>query len=428
MLTKQKTALDVEKIRKDFPILKREVYGKPLVYFDNAATSQKPHQVIDVISDYYQNYNANVHRGVHKLSEEATEAYESARKKVANFVNAGDSRQIVFVRNATEAINLVAYSWGRKNIKKGDEILLTEMEHHSNLVPWQILAKEIGAKLEFIPVDELGQLQITNFKSQISKRTKLVAVTHVSNVLGTVNPVKEIIRQIHELSTRNSSPAPKVLIDGAQSVPHMPVSIQNINPDFYVFTGHKMLGPTGIGVLYAKKELLEEMEPFLSGGEMIMEVTLEKSSWNYVPWKFEAGTPDIAGAVGLGAAVDYLSSLGMKNVRYHEKELTAYALETLEKVKNLVVYGPTDTEKRAGVISFNIVDDKGEVAIHPHDLASILDSVGIAVRSGHHCAQPLMKVLGIPAAARVSFYIYNTKEEIDKLSPAIEKAKKIFKV
>ena len=427
--TKPKTMVNVEKIRKDFPILGREIHGKPLVYFDNAATSQKPTQVIDAISDYYKQHNANVHRGVHKLSEEATAAFEGARKKVADFVNAGDVRQIVFTRNATEAINLVAYSWGRKNIKKGDEILLTQMEHHSNLVPWQILAKEMGAKLKFIPITPEGELKIKNEKLKIylTSKTKLVALTHVSNVLGTINPAKQIIEKIHELSTKNQTSAPKVLVDGAQAVPHMPVSIQNINPDFYVFTGHKMLGPTGIGVLYAKKELLEEMDPFLSGGDMILEVDWEKSSWNYIPWKFEAGTPDVAGAIGLGAAADYLNSLGMKNVREHEKELTTYALEQLSKIRDLVIYGPKDPEKRGGVISFNVVKN-GQVATHPHDLASILDTEGIAVRSGHHCAQPLMKVLEIPAAARVSIYIYNTKGEIDKLIPAKEKAKRIFKL
>ncbi|OGY25683.1 MAG: cysteine desulfurase [Candidatus Woykebacteria bacterium RBG_16_43_9] len=428
-VTKAKTKLDIEKIQADFPILRRDIRRKKLIYFDNAATSQKPNQVIDAISDYYSRYNANVHRGVHKLSEEATEAFEAARKKVADFVNAGDSRQIVFTRNATEAINLVADSWGRKNIKKGDEILLTQMEHHSNLVPWQILAREVGARLKFVPINESGELRVhsSELGNLLTPRTKLVGVTHVSNVLGTINPVKQIIEKIYELSAKNSELKPKVLVDGAQAVPHMPVSIQNINPDFYVFTGHKMLGPTGIGVLYAKKELLEEMDPFLYGGDMILEVDWENSSWNYVPWKFEAGTPDISGAVGLGAAVDYLNSLGMKNVREHEKELTTYALEKLSSVKGLVVYGPKDPEERGGVISFNVVKN-GQVAIHPHDLASILDTEGIAVRSGHHCAQPLMKVLGIPAAARVSFYIYNTKEEVDKLVPALEKAKKIFKL
>ncbi|MCH7641618.1 cysteine desulfurase [Patescibacteria group bacterium] len=417
--------MDTRKIRADFPILKRKIHGKDLVYLDNAATSQKPNQVIDAISDYYKNHNANVHRGVHTLSEEATEAYEAARKKIANFVNAGDSRQIVFVKNATEAINLVAYSWGRTNITKGDEILLTEMEHHSNLVPWQQLAKEVGAKLRFIETDEHGELRIKNgeLRKYLNSKTKLIALTHVSNVLGTVNPVKRIVSDIRHLRSDI-----KILIDGSQAVPHMAVSIQSINPDFYVFTGHKMLGPTGIGVLYAKKELLEEMNPFLSGGDMILEVDWEESSWNYVPWKFEAGTPNVAGVIGLGAAVDYLADIGGKAVREHEKELTAYALEKLSKVKNLVIYGPKEAEKRGGVISFNIVDEEGKVAIHPHDLASILDAEGIATRSGHHCTQPLMKVLDIPAAARVSFNIYNTKEEIDKLIPAIEKAQKIFRV
>ncbi len=423
--TKPKTTLNVKKIRSDFPILGREIRGKSLVYFDNAATSQKPTQVIDAISNYYKNHNANVHRGVHKLSEEATESYESTRKKVADFVNAGDSRQIVFTRNATEAINLVAYSWGRTNIKKGDEILLTQMEHHSNLVPWQLLAKEVGAKLKFIPVDNLGQLKIRDeeLKKYLNTRTKLVGITHVSNVLGTINPVKRIVEGI-----KRQDPNVKVLIDGAQAVPHMLVSVQSINPDFYVFTAHKMLGPTGVGVLYAKKDILEEMQPFLSGGDMILEVGWEGSSWNYIPWKFEAGTPNIAGVVGLGAAVDYLSNIGMKNVRDHEKELASYALEKLSKVGDLVIYGSLNPEKRCGVVSFNIVDKKGEVGIHPHDLASILDAEGIAIRSGHHCAQPLMDVLGITAAARASFYVYNTREEVDKLIPAIEKAKKIFKV
>jgi cysteine desulfurase/selenocysteine lyase len=439
---KPKTILDIQKIRSDFPILLRKIHampdgrqGKQLVYFDNAATSQKPKQVIESISNYYMQSNANVHRGVHKLSEEATNAYEEARKKVANFVSAGDSRQIVFTRNATEAINLVAYSWGRANIKKGDEIVLTQMEHHSNLVPWQILAKEVGAKLKFIPIDHEGKLQIPNGRLQtfLTPKTKLVAITHASNVLGTINLVKQIIENIRGVSSA------KILIDGAQAVPHMPVSIQSIKPDFYCFTGHKMLGPTGIGVMYAKKEILEKMEPFLGGGDMILEVGWQKSSWNYIPWKFEAGTPNIAGVIGLGAAVEYLSGLGMKNIRDHEKELTKYALNKLLEVKNLKIYGLTDPEKRSGppatarhertgVISFNIVDKKSSVAIHPHDLASILDSQGFATRSGHHCAQPLMGVLGVPATARVSFYIYNTKEEIDLLIPAIEKAKKIFKI
>lgn len=416
---------NIEKIRGDFPILKRKVYDHDLVYFDNAATSQKPNQVIDAEADYYKTSNANVHRGVHKLSEEATEKYEAARKTVADFINGGDKRQIVFTRNATESINLIAYTWSRGNLKKGDEILLTEMEHHSNLVPWQILAAETGAVLKFIPIDEHGELKVKNslLKNYLTTKTKLVSLTHVSNVLGTINPVKEIIEEVKKFDSNI-----KVLIDGAQAVPHLPVSIQTLGCDFYVFTGHKMLGPTGIGVLWAKKDLLEEMPPFLSGGDMILEVSFEKSSYNYIPWKFEAGTPNVAGAVGLAAACDYLSKVGMKRVREHEAELTKYAGSKLKEIPNLIIYGPEKLERRAGVISFNIVDKKGAVAIHPHDLASILDGEGIAIRSGHHCAQPLMGVLGITAAARVSFNIYNTKEEIDKLVPAIEKAKKIFKI
>lgn len=419
---------NIEKIRRDFPILKRKIYGQTLVYFDNAATSQKPNQVIESITDYYKNHNANVHRGVHKLSEEATEKYEAARKTVADFINGGDKRQIVFTRNATEAINLVAYSWGRANLKAGDEILLSEMEHHSNLVPWQILAQEVGVKLKFIPIDEKGELRIKNneLRTYLTSKTKLVALTHVSNVLGTINPVKEVIEQI-----KTYNPKIKVLIDGAQAVPHIPVSVQTLGCDFYCFTGHKMLGPTGIGVLWAKKELLEEMPPFLGGGDMILEVSFAKASYNYIPWKFEAGTPNVAGAIGLAAACDYLAKIGMKKVREHEEDLTKYAIEQLKKIKGLVIYGPEKLERRSGVISFNIVNPPasgGEVAIHPHDLASILDGEGIAIRSGHHCAQPLMGVLGITAAARVSFHLYNTKAEIDKLLPAIEKAKKTFKI
>ncbi|MDP2670988.1 MAG: cysteine desulfurase [bacterium] len=430
---------DLFKYRKDFPILGRKVHGKDLIYFDNAATSQKPQAVIDAVSNYYKTSNANVHRGVHKLSEEATEAYEQARKKVADFIKGGDSSQIVFTRNATEAINLVAYAWGRDNIEANDEILLTQMEHHSNLVPWQILAKEKGAKLKFIPINEQGELRIKNeeLKIYLTPKTKLISLTHVSNVLGTVNPVKDVINE-----AKNFNPEIKILVDGAQAVPHLPVSVQSLGVDFYAFTGHKMLGPTGIGVLWAKRELLEKMRPFQAGGEMILDVGWEESSYNYIPWKFEAGTPNIAGAVGLGAAVDYLSKVGMKNIREHEKDLTEYALRKLESVANLEIYGPRKLDRKTGVISFNIVKEgkvnpslrsatvfpDGKVVIHPHDLASILDAHGIAVRSGHHCAAPLMKVLGIPAAARISFHLYNTKEEIDQLVPALEKAKQIFKI
>ncbi|HSX58048.1 MAG TPA: SufS family cysteine desulfurase, partial [Candidatus Saccharimonadales bacterium] len=339
---------NLEKIRSDFPILKRKIYDHPLVYFDNAATSQKPKQVIAAIADYYENHNANVHRGVHKLSEEATEMYEGARKKVADFINGGDKRQIIFTRNATEAINLVAYTWGKANIKAGDEILLTEMEHHSNLVPWQILAREVGAKLKFIRINEKGELS-DDWEKLVTPKTKLIALTHVSNVLGTINPVKEISEKIKKINSEI-----KILIDGAQAAPHLPVSVQTLGCDFYVFTGHKMLGPTGIGVLWAKKEVQESMPPFLGGGDMILEVDLEKSTYNYFPWKFEAGTPNVAGAIGLGAACDYLTKIGMKRVREHEEELTIYALEQLKRVKNLKIYGPEKIEHRSGVISFNI--------------------------------------------------------------------------
>jgi len=415
--------MNIDKIRADFPILKRKIYGKPLVYLDNAATSQKPRQVIEAIKDYYEQHNANTHRGVHKLSEEATAIYEEARKKIADFVNAGDSSQIIFTRNATEGINLVAYSWGRANIKAGDEILITEMEHHSNIVPWQILAKETGAKLKFIPIDDNSELRIRNgeLKKYLSSKTKIVALTHVSNVLGTINPVKIIIEDI-----RKFNPEIKVLIDGAQAVPHIPVSIQNIKPDFYVFTAHKMLGPAGVGVLYAKKELLGEMEPFLTGGNMILEVTKEKSSWNYLPWKFEAGTQNVSGVVGFGAAVDYLNKLGMKKAAEVEGELTSYAFDKLSKIKQLKIYGPNNLKKRIGVISFNITNQTGKL-LHPHDVASILDGEGIAIRSGHHCAQPLMEVLGIEGTCRVSLNVYNIEEEIDTLILAIEKAKEILR-
>ena len=422
---KSNQIIDTKKIRSDFPILKRDIHGKRLVYLDNAATSQKPKQVIEAISGYYEYYNANVHRGVHKLTEEATEAYEAARKKIANFVNAGDSRQIIFTRNATEAINLVAISWANNNLKKGDEILLTDMEHHSNLIPWQTLVKDKEVKLRFIPIDENGELRIKNSQLRIylNSKTKLVAMTHVSNVLGTINPMKPIIEQI-----KTYNPNIKVLVDGAQAVPHISVSIQTMGVDFYAFTGHKMLGPTGIGILYVKKDVLEEMEPFITGGDMVLRVDKKKATWNYIPWKFEAGTPNIAGAIGLGAAVDYLTNIGMKNVRDHEKELMTYALEELDKVEKLTVYGTKDVNKRAGVISFNIVEGNGKIIIDPHDLVSILDAEGVEVRSGRLCAEPLLSTLGALSAARISFYIYNTKEEIDILISGLKKAKKIFKV
>jgi cysteine desulfurase / selenocysteine lyase len=412
-LVEKLTTINVSRIREDFPILKRIVNDKPLVYFDNAATSQKPIVVIEAINQYYRNYNANIHRGIHKLAEEATLAHEEAREKVAKFINAKRSSEIVFTRNATEALNLVAYTWGRANIGKGDKIVLTIMEHHSDIVPWQLLAKEKEAKIEYIQIDENGELRQDEVHEMIDEKTKIVCVTHASNVLGTVNPAKDIARVAHRFGAM-------FLVDAAQSVPHMAVDVQDIDCDFAAFSGHKMLGPTGIGVLYGRAEHLEAMPPFLGGGEMIREVHTTGASWKDLPYKFEAGTPNISGAIGLGAAVDYLRGIGMKNVYDHEKEISRYALERMKGVKGLDIYGPKDVEHRVGVISFNLG------GIHPHDLASILDEEGIAIRSGHHCAQPLMEFLQLPATSRASFYIYNTKEEVDALIEALEKARKIF--
>jgi cysteine desulfurase/selenocysteine lyase len=412
-LVEKLTTINVARIRDDFPILKRQVNDKPLVYFDNAATSQKPNVVIDAIDRYYREYNANIHRGIHKLAEEATLAYEGARENIAKFVNAKRAEEIVFTRNATEAINLVAYSWGRANIGKGDKIVLTIMEHHSNIVPWQLLAEEKDAKVEFVKIDERGELRQDEVQELIDEKTKLVCVTHASNVLGTINPVKEIGRVAHRYGAL-------LLIDAAQSVPHLTVDVSEIDCDFAAFSGHKMLGPTGIGVLYGKSEQLQNMPPFLGGGEMIREVHTTGASWKDLPYKFEAGTPDIAGAIGLGAAVDYLRGIGMRNVHDYEKEITSYALERMKQVDGVVIYGPTEMARRVGVLSFNLGD------IHPHDLASILDEEGIAIRSGHHCAQPLMEFLELPATSRASFYIYNTKEEVDVFVNALEKARKLF--
>lgn len=406
-------ARTVEEIRRDFPILARQVHGKPLVYLDSTASSQKPQSVIDAMTHYYQTYHANVHRGVYEISEEATAAMEKARVKVARFINARHSKQIIFTRNTSESINLVAYSWGSANIKAGDLIVLTEMEHHSNLVPWQLLAQRTGARLEFIPVSDDGLLQLDVYAQLLQQAPKLVAFTHMSNVLGTINPAQEMIAQAHAAGAI-------VLLDAAQSVPHLPIDVQALEADFVCFSGHKMLGPTGIGVLYGKRDLLEAMPPFMGGGDMIRTVKLRESTWNDLPWKFEAGTPAIAEAVGLGAAVDYLSTLGMENVQRHEQELTAYAIERLSSVPNLTIYGPP-AHQRGGVISFTLGD------IHPHDLASILDQeVGVAIRAGHHCAQPLMERFGLSATARASFYVYTMKEEIDTLVRGLERALEIF--
>ena len=401
-------------IRNDFPILSRQVNGKPLVYLDSTASSQKPQAVIDAMSTYYQTYHANVHRGVYSLSEEATAAMEKARIKVARFINARKGKQIIFTRNTTESINLVAYSWGGANIHTGDLIVLTIMEHHSNLIPWQLLAERTGARLEFIPVTEDGLLRLDVYEQLLRQQPKLVAFTHMSNVLGTINPARQMVEQAHAAGAT-------VLVDAAQSVPHLPVDVQELDADFLCFSGHKMLGPTGIGVLYGKRELLEAMPPFMGGGDMIAKVGLRKSTWNELPWKFEAGTPAIAEAIGQGVAVDYLSALGMENVLRHEQAITGYALEQLQSVPGLTIYGPQSANKRGGVISFSLGD------IHPHDLASILDQeMGVAIRAGHHCAQPLVEHFGLAATARASFYVYTIPEEIDVLVQGLHKALHIF--
>ncbi len=413
----QKTVpFDIEKVREDFPILKRKINGKPIVYLDNAATSQKPRQVIETIEHYYEEYNANIHRGIYSISEEATAAHENARAKVARFINAQSPDEIVFVRGTTEAINLVANSWGRTNIGPGDGIMLTEMEHHSNIVPWQLLAKEKAAHLKYIGVTSDGLLNQEDFHRHLEGGgIKLLALTQSSNVVGTINPVREMVREAH-------SNRMMVVVDAAQSVPHMPVDVQDLDCDFLAFSGHKMCAPTGIGVLYAKKKLLDEMPPYQGGGEMIREVHQFEASWKDPPYKFEAGTVNIEGGIGLGAAVDYLSSLGMRNIRLHEKELTKYALETLSKIKGMKVYGPMDPMVRGGVVSFNLGD------IHSHDMASLLDEDNIAVRSGQHCAQPLHERFDIPSTTRASFYLYNTETEVDALESSLKRAAGIFKL
>ncbi len=402
----------IETIREDFPILKRTVHGSRLAYLDNAATSQKPESVISAINEFYSNCNANIHRGVYQMSEEATGRYEETHKKVAGFINAESYKEIIFVRNATEAINLIAHSWGRANVKEGDIILLTEMEHHSNLVPWQLLAEEQGARLEFITVDKNGFLDLEEIKNRIAGRIRLVAVTHMSNVLGTINPVKQITEFAHDNGAL-------ILIDAAQTVPHCPVDVQETGCDFMAFSGHKMLAPYGIGVLYAKHNILENMKPFISGGDMILEVKLRKSRWKELPWMFEAGTPAIAEGIALGKAVDYLENLGMKEIKSYEKQIVSYAMERLSEIDGIKIYGPPP-EYRGGLVSFNLLD------IHPHDIAAVLDYDGIAIRAGHHCAQPLHERMGISASARASFYFYNTMEEVDKMVISLYKAKKLF--
>jgi cysteine desulfurase / selenocysteine lyase len=406
-------ALDVARLRDDFPILSRNVRGgKPLVYLDNAASSQKPKAVIDALADYYTRYNANVHRGIHTLSEEATDEYEKARRKIQAFINASSPAELIFVRNTTEAINLVAHSFGQR-VKEGDEILLSEMEHHSNLVPWQLLADRSGARLRFLPLFDDGTIDMSALPGLLSQRTRIVAVSHVSNVLGTINPVEEIARQAHAAGA-------VVLLDAAQSVPHLPVDVQALGCDFLAFSGHKMLGPMGVGVLWGRRELLESMPPFLGGGNMIMQVDLDHSTYNELPDKFEAGTPDAGGAIALGVAVDYLSAVGMENVRRHERDLTDYALEVLMGLDDVALYGPKSADSRGAVIAFNFAD------IHPHDLGTLLDRDGVAIRAGHHCCQPLMRRLGQVATARASFYLYNSRDEVDVLAEALGHAKAVL--
>ena len=405
--------IDGNRIREDFPVLSRTVYGKPLVYLDNAATSQKPRSVIQALVEYYEGYNSNVHRGVHALSMEATDRFEEARQKVAGFIKADSPESIIWTRNTTEAINLVARTWAQENIGPGDEIVVTQMEHHSNLVPWQKVARDKQAKLRILPLNEDGTLNLQDIDSSINARTKLVSIVHVSNSLGTINPVKE-------LGARARAVGATVLIDGAQSVPHMSVDVNDLDCDFLAFSGHKMLGPTGIGVLYAKRDVLEGMEPFLRGGEMVLEVWNDRATWNELPLRFEAGTPNIAGAIALGAAIDYLNALGMESVRQHERQITEYAVGALQELEELDIFGPRDIEKRGGIVSFYSSE------VHPHDLGTFLDREGIAIRTGHHCTMPLMRTLGVPATTRASFYIYNSEEEVDMLVDALRKALRYF--
>ena len=402
---------DVEKVRKDFPILERRVGEKRLVYLDNAATSQKPRRVLDALGEYYEVHNANIHRAVHSLAEEATAAYEEAREKVASFLGAPDVRSLVFTRGTTESTNLVAYAWGRKNLRLGDEVVLTETEHHSNLVPWQLAARATGAKLRFIPILEDGTLDMEAAERLIGSRTKLVGCIHASNVLGTINPIEELAELAHGVGAL-------MLVDGAQSAPHMPVDVGASGCDFFACSGHKMLGPTGVGVLWGKPEVLEEMDPFLGGGEMIREVHLDHATWNDLPYKFEAGTMNIAQVIGFGAAIDYLNDVGMENIREHERRLGEYAYDKIREVEGGTVYGPE--EGRTGLVSFSLPD------VHPHDLSQILDEAGIAIRSGNHCAQPLMRRLSVAATSRASFYLYNTEEEVDALVGALKRAREFF--
>ena len=404
--------LDVERVRKDFPILGQEVRGKPLVYLDSAATSQKPRAVIDAVARYYLQDNANVHRGVHLLSERATKEYEGAREKVRRFINAARAEEIIFVRGTTEAINLVAQTYGRTRVRAGDEVLITEMEHHSDIVPWQLLCEEKGAVLRVAPIDDDGQLLVDELQRMLGPRTRLLALAHVSNTLGTINPARRIV----EIAHRQGIP---VLLDGAQAAPHFPIDVRALDCDFYAFSGHKLFGPTGIGVLYGRSELLEEMPPWQGGGDMISSVTFEKTTWNKLPHKFEAGTPDIAGAIGLGAAIDYVGALGFAAIAAHEHDLLTYATEAVREVPGLRLIGTA--KEKASVLSFVLGD------VHPHDVGTILDQEGIAIRTGHHCTQPLMRRLGVPATARASLAFYNRREDVDALVAGLHKVQEIFR-
>jgi cysteine desulfurase/selenocysteine lyase len=405
--------MNPREIRELFPILNQEVNGNPLVYLDSAATSQKPVQVIEALDRYYREYNSNVHRGVHTLGTRATDGYEGAREKVRKFINAKSIEEVIFTRGTTTSLNTVAASYGRANLSEGDEIVISYMEHHSNIIPWQQVAKATGATLKYLPLQEDGTISIEDARQTITSNTKIVSIMQVSNVLGVINPIKEIAQIAHQHGAI-------MVVDGAQSAPHVKVDVQDLDCDFFAFSGHKMCGPTGIGVLYGKKQLLEKMEPIEFGGEMIDFVGLYESTWKELPWKFEGGTPIIAGAIGLGAAIDFLQEIGLENIEAHEHKLAAYALEKMSAIEGMTIYGPMDSAKRAGVVTFNLSD------VHPHDVATVLDAEGIAVRAGHHCAQPLMKWLKVSATARASFYLYNTEDEIDKLVQGLVKTKEYF--
>ena len=402
-----------KEIKSYFPILNQEINGHPLVYLDSAATSQKPVQVIEALKNYYEFDNSNVHRGVHTLGNRATEKYEGAREKVRKFINAKSTEEIIFLRGTTTAINLVAQSYGRANVEEGDEIVITYMEHHSNIIPWQQLAKERGAVLKYIELEEDGTISLEQVRAAITDRTKIVSMVYVSNVLGTMNPVKEVAKLAHEVGA-------VMVVDGAQAAPHLKIDVQDLDCDFFAFSGHKMVGPTGIGVLYGKKALLNDMEPVEFGGEMIDFVGLYDSTWKELPWKFEGGTPIIAGAVGLGAAIDFLNDIGLNEIEKHEHKMAAYAMDKMSGIEGLEIYGPADPAKRAGIVTFNLND------VHPHDVATVLDMSGIAVRAGHHCAQPLMKWLNVSATARASFYVYNDESDIDRLVEGLRSAKEYF--